>query len=49
MDLGVQRVVTEDYWHAYPSDAGGPRQDAQVQIDESLTKEIAVLELTWKF
>ena len=49
MDLGVQRVVTKDYWHAYPTDAGGPRQDAQVQIDESLTRDIAVLELTWKF
>ncbi len=49
MDLGVQRVVTEDYWHAYPSDAGGPRQDAQVQIDESLTKDVVVLGLAWKF
>ena len=49
MDLGIQREITEDYWHAYPSDAGGPRQDAQVQIDESLTKDVAVLGLTWKF
>ena len=49
MDLGLQTVRTEDYWHAYPSDAGGPRQDAQVQINETLTKDVAVLELTWKF
>ncbi len=46
LDLGLHSEEERDVWDFYPSDNTGPRQDSRFELDEMLTRRMAVLQLT---
>ena len=48
LDFALQRETRDDTWYAYPEDELGSRQDAILQIDEALTRDWLLLELTYR-
>lgn len=48
VDLGLHAEDERNVWDLYPSDGEGPRQDERFEIDELLSRGIAILQLTVK-
>ncbi len=48
VDLGLHMEEERNIWDLYPSDDAGPRQMYSLEIDETLTTRIAVLQVTVK-
>ncbi len=46
LDLALHSEDERDFWNIYPSDAAGPRQTAQFEMDEQLRRGAAILQLT---
>ena len=48
VDMAWTRIMENGTWLAYPEDSFGPRQDHVLQFDESLRRNLFVLEFTYR-